>query len=138
MILIIGITGGCRGCELTNVKFSDIEDKNRFMVVRIPDTKTYIPRSFVIEAKFAKIVRKYIALRPKDVPTDRFFLNYRNSKCTKQAIGKNKFASTLNEVAQYLELPDANLYTGHCLGSTSATLLANQGASTRMIQQHGG
>ena len=43
------------------------------MVVRIPDTKTYIPRSFVIEAKFAKIVRKYIALRPKDVATDRFF-----------------------------------------------------------------
>ena len=43
------------------------------MVVRIPDTKTYILRPFVIKAKFAKIVRKYIVLRPKDVPADRFF-----------------------------------------------------------------
>ena len=83
-------------------------------------------------------MRKYIVLRPKDVPADCLFLNYRNSKCMKQVIGKNEFASTPKEVAQYLELPNANLSIGHCLCRTTATLLANQGASTPMMQKHGG
>ena len=93
------------------------------MIIRIPDTKNNVPRAFIIEEKFMQIVKKYMALRPKDVPTYRFFLNYKNDKCTRQVIGKNKFAKTPKEIAQYLGLPYAHLYTGHCFRRTSATLL---------------
>ena len=52
VILIIVITGGCRGGELPNIKYSDIEDKHSVMIIRIPDTKNNVPRAFVIEEKF--------------------------------------------------------------------------------------
>ena len=120
------------------MKVTDIEQQGRLLLVNIGDKKTYGARSFVIGAEYAEIVNKYKALRPKDVDrlTDRFFITYRNGKCTHQVIGKNKFTKTPGDIAKYLKLPDARLYTGHSLRRSSASLLVNQGADARTIQQH--
>lgn len=42
------------------------------------------------------------------------------------------------DIAQYLNLPDANLYTGHAFRRTSATLLADSGADITTLKRHGG
>ena len=55
MILIIGITGGCRGGDSLKVKFTDLENEGTFMVMKIPDTEMSLPRLFLIEAKYAEI-----------------------------------------------------------------------------------
>lgn len=108
------------------------------MLVKIPNNKTKIPRTFIVDGKFRNIVAKYEALRPKNVQSDRFFLNFQKGKCTLQVIGKNKFGKMPGDIAKYLNLPDAVLYTGHSFRRTSATLLADSGAGVQTLQRHGG
>ncbi|KAJ8910165.1 hypothetical protein NQ315_005768 [Exocentrus adspersus] len=42
------------------------------------------------------------------------------------------------KVAEYLNLPNSTLYTGHCFRRTSASLLADSGASIDVLKRHGG
>lgn len=78
----------------------DVQEHNGIFLVKIPDTKNKKPRSFVVEGNFYDIVKKNIDLRPRDVDTHRFFLNYQHGKCTKQPIGKNKFTSIPKQIAK--------------------------------------
>lgn len=108
------------------------------MLVALPDTKTKKHRSFTVNGEFFRIVKKYSELRPKDVNTNRFFMNYKHKKCTKQVIGKNKFAMMPRLIAEYLELPNPTEYTSHSFRRTSATLLADAGADITTLKRHGG
>ncbi|KAJ8985470.1 hypothetical protein NQ317_015009 [Molorchus minor] len=44
--LILGIAGACRTDELVNLTVDDIEDVGSSLIVKIPNTKTKIPRIF--------------------------------------------------------------------------------------------
>ncbi|KAJ3620904.1 hypothetical protein MTP99_004816 [Tenebrio molitor] len=44
MIKVMGVSGACRCCELTNLKISDVA----YLIVSIPDTKTGVSRKFTI------------------------------------------------------------------------------------------
>ncbi|KAJ8943298.1 hypothetical protein NQ317_007222 [Molorchus minor] len=46
--LILGIAGACRTDELVNLTVDDIEDVGSSLIVKIPTTKTKIPRIFVV------------------------------------------------------------------------------------------
>ncbi|KAJ8971278.1 hypothetical protein NQ317_001180 [Molorchus minor] len=46
--LILGIAGACRTEELVNLTVDDIEDVGSSLIVKIPNTKTKIPRIFVV------------------------------------------------------------------------------------------
>ncbi|KAJ8984118.1 hypothetical protein NQ317_017327 [Molorchus minor] len=46
--LILGIAGACRTDELVNLSVDDIEDVGSSLIVKIPNTKTNIPRIFVV------------------------------------------------------------------------------------------
>lgn len=108
------------------------------MIITLRDTKTKIDRTFVVrDASFA-VVQKYYALRPVDVKTDRFFLNYKNCKCTKQVMGRHKIAQMPKIIATYLEVPHPEQFTGHCFRRSSATILANTGANLITLKRHGG
>ncbi len=140
IVLIMGYFGGCRTQELLNMKLSDIEDRDKVMVVSIPDSKTGIPRKFTIvdEDEFIALtlLKFYMSLRPKGI--GRFFLNYRQNRCTSQPIGKNTFGKIPSKIASYLKLPDPSSFTGHCLRRTSATALADAGATMTNLKRHGG
>ncbi|KAJ8912461.1 hypothetical protein NQ315_002827 [Exocentrus adspersus] len=69
-----------------------------------------------------QLYRQYISVRPKEIKQRRFFLTYRNGRCTAQPVGKNTFGSIPSRIAKYLGYADAKMYTGHCLRRTSATL----------------
>lgn len=138
VIAVIGILGACRKSEMIQMKITDVKGYDDLIHVTIPDTKTHVPRSFTLTGEYHKIFQKYLELRPKDMTNDRFFINYQNGKCSRQVIGKNKIGKVPFEVALFLKLPEPQLYTGHCFRRTSATLLANSGASLTMIKQLGG
>ncbi|XP_044268814.1 uncharacterized protein LOC123013993 [Tribolium madens] len=144
MKICVVFAGALRNEELLNLKVSDIEHKETILVVHIPKTKTNRPRLFVITPEFEgkvnsiELFNKYLALRPKQTPYDRFFLTYRNGKCTVQPVGIHTFRSIPSKIANYLHLPEPSLYTGHCLRRTSATLFANAGGSKENLKRHGG
>ena len=41
-------------------------------------------------------------------------------------------------IAEYLELPDPELYTGYSFRCTSASILANAEADVERLKRHGG
>lgn len=108
------------------------------LLVKIPNTKNKIPRSFIIDGPFYDVVKKYEALRTTKTKNNHFFQNYQKGKCTAQPIGINKFGAMPKEVAKFLGLPDADCYTGHSFRRTSATLLADSGADILTLKRHGG
>lgn len=115
-----------------------MKEQGDLLMVDVPDTKTQKARRFVIAEDYVAPVKKYKGLRPKNVATDRFFLNYKQGKCTAQIIGKHKFASIPQEIARYLNIIDPENYTGHAFRRTSATLLADAGANMTTMKRHGG
>lgn len=138
MAAIFGLLGACRTDELVKITVDDITNHGNLILVKIPKTKTCVPRSFTVSDDYLRIVENYRQLRPDNVPTNRFFLNYQKGKCTSQVIGKNKFTAMPKRIAEFLKLPQSEKYTGHSFRRTSASVLANAGADMLTIKRHGG
>lgn len=121
--------------EFTKIKLSDLEDTGKKFIISIVQTKNDVPRNFIIGGDYYHIVKKYLDLRPDDMPTDRFFIQYRNGKCTRQVIGRDSIRAIPKIVAEHLKL-DVSKFTGHGLRRTSATLLSNTGANLDTVKLH--
>lgn len=130
--------GYCRGEELTQIKIQHINEQGQLLVVDLPPDITYKPRQFTINADMSEIVKKYMQLRFQNASTDRFFLTYRLGKLTNQPIGKNKFGCIPRQIATWLKLKNADLYTGHALRRTSTNLLSNAGGIMINLKHLGG
>ncbi|XP_045765066.1 uncharacterized protein LOC123867182 [Maniola jurtina] len=137
VILIFGVNGACRSNEMTALTINDIETYDNKMLVRVRGCSKN-DRMFIVQDELLKVVQKYQKLRPVGIKSDRFFLNFKNGKCTKQVVGRHKIAAIPKRIATYLDLPDAESYTGHCLRRSSATLLASAGANVLTLKRHGG
>lgn len=120
----------------------DIDDRDSVLVITVPKTKTNRKRVFTIindeTISGVQLYKKYADLRPKNVNHRRFFIQYKNNKCTLQPVGKNTFGAIPKSIAQFLKLPNADKYTGHTFRRTSATLLADSGADITSVKRHGG
>ncbi|XP_043481887.1 uncharacterized protein LOC122510983 isoform X1 [Leptopilina heterotoma] len=138
VIAIFGIFGALRGDELVKVTTKDVERQGSLYLIKVRVTKNLNPQSFVIPEQFSSYLEKYINLRPKNVTTDRFFLNYQSGKCTVQVIGKNKIAKVPQKIAQFLKLEDYKNYTGHSFRRSSATILVDAGANMTTLRRLGG
>ncbi|XP_014216390.1 uncharacterized protein LOC106645125 isoform X1 [Copidosoma floridanum] len=134
--LIIGVTGACRREELRALKIENLRFENSILIISIPNTRTRVARTFVIEGEYFNIIDKYVKLRPPYAPPN-LFLYVKNDQCTNQPIGKNKMGTIPKEIATWLGLPSAEKYNGHTYRSTSKTLLSNFGASTAVIKRNG-
>lgn len=82
--------------------------------------------------------QQYFSLRPKQVKHRKLFVFYNNGRCSVQPVGINTFGRIPKEIALFLNIPDANLFTGHCFRRTSATFLADSGADILTVKRHGG
>lgn len=115
-----------------------------YVLIEIPNTKTNVRREFTISSgniegvNLVEMFRKYSSLRPSPIEHSRFFLGYRNGKCTRQCVGINSIGGFPKKIAEFLELPNAGNYTGHCFRRTSATILADAGADITTLKRHGG
>lgn len=141
--LIMGVSGGCRICELVAMSTNNVDDRGSVLVVKIPDTKTYKERIFTVvngsnNINAIDVFQKYKKLRPQNVPHTRLFLNYKNEKCTVQPVGFNTFSKMPQKIAEFLGLENAGDYTGHSFRRSSASLLAEAGADLSILKRHGG
>ncbi|XP_074111395.1 uncharacterized protein LOC141535381 isoform X2 [Cotesia typhae] len=142
-VLIIGVCGATRRAEICGLTIDNVIDTGSKFIVTIQHVVKKIPvRRFSIEDDFYTLVKKYVSLRP--VPkspgqkmSNRFFLNYQKSKCTRQAIGINKIGGTPKRIAQFLNLSDANEYTGHCFRRTTEKLLKDVNVDMRSLSRYG-
>lgn len=139
--LIFGIYGATRADELTNVALSDVKIHGEVIVVKIGKRKSNVIRTITIENDYAAYVWKYINYRPSKTHNERFFLNFRNGKCTTQPIGRNKFLEMPKKIAKFLKLPNAENFSGHSFRCTAAALAADEGddrrADIRTLKRHG-
>ncbi|XP_071057093.1 uncharacterized protein [Onthophagus taurus] len=139
VVLIIGISGACRCDELVNLTLNDVESLGSVIRVTIPDSKTNKSRSFtIIGDKYINLYQKYVALRPQDFESRRFFFKYLNGKCCRMVMGIHVIGKIPLKVATYLNLPQPNEYTGHSLRRTSATLLVDGGGDLTCLKRLGG
>ena len=136
--LIFGINGAMRGCELVNLAMKHLTFHDRILQVDVPASRTETNRSFTIDEKFYDTVKKYMNMRPENIVSGRFFVNYQKGKCTSQFIGKHKFSKMPKEIALFLGLENSDMYTGHAFRRTAATLLAQSGASMVRLKDLGG
>lgn len=147
-----GFLGACRSDEIYNAKMEHISKMvgskdDQIFLIDVPDNKTNNPRAFTVSGEFFDIFDRYISLRPEDVTTNRFFLNYQNGRCTKQVIGINKISKNASRVAKFLGIPQTDNvknkkirknFTGHALRRTSASTAANNGADLARVKALGG
>lgn len=117
---------------------NDIEDFGSKLLIKIPDNKTKKPRSFVINETYMPLYRKYVACRPENFESCRFFFKYSNGKGCRQVVGVHQFGKMPQIVAKFLNLPNADEYTGHRFRRSSATILVNAGADLIALKRHGG
>ncbi|KAJ8914729.1 hypothetical protein NQ315_017439 [Exocentrus adspersus] len=118
VVTIVGISGACHREELTCLTIDDVEDKGDLLN--------------------KKQCTKKIDLRLSNTPHRRFFANYKHGKCTVQCVGINSIGKMPSNIAGFLKLQNPEMYTGHSFRRTSATMLANSGASITNIKRHGG
>lgn len=138
MIAIFGMTGACRSYELPNVTIENIKLKDDIYLVEIHRTKNSVLRTFTITGEMTSYVRKYAMLRPANVQTNRFFINYQRGKCSSQPIGINKFRKNSQKIAEYLQLQNPASYTGHSFRRTSSTTFVDAGAHITAFKQEEG
>ena len=74
---------------------------------------------------------RYVELVPSGA--ERFFVQFRGGKFTKQPVGKSGIAA----VAEFLGVPDVDSFTGHSLRVSAATVLADSGASECNLKRFG-
>ena len=144
LILVIGIFGGCRSIELTNMTVDDIKvDNEETMSITIQDSKNgprwfSLPRSDSPWDVYPKY-RKLVNMR-KDIKTKRLFLNLKMTKKDKQTntpLGVNTIGSFPMKIAERLKMPKAKSYTGHSYRRTGTTLLAEGGVDAVRLMRFG-
>lgn len=108
----------------------DIEEYAEGIEVRITYTRGHFVRKFIISnhpfrgVGMLDIVNKYRGLRPSKIEHKKFFIGYRQGKCTVQAVGLNCFGSMPKQIAEFLHLPSPNRYTGQCFRRSSKLFLS--------------
>lgn len=138
VVCLFGMFGAMRGGELAKLAFKDVSEQGNLFVVWVKNTKTKENRFFAITGPCCAVVKKYIELRAPDAETDKFFTNYQNGQCLQQVIGKQKFTKMPRRIAHYLELQNAEKYTGHSFRRSSASMYANAGAGSDAVKNLGG
>lgn len=142
--MIIGLSGACRREELTNMLVENVIDEGSVFRITLPNTKTKVMREFFVTSgnipglNMVELVRQYVKIRPCNTNHLRFFVTYRNKKCTKQPVGIHTFGKMPKVIATFLNLPRPEEYTGHCFRRSSASFLADSGADLCTVKRHGG
>lgn len=142
-VLVFGLYGACRRDELLKLTIDDIDDHEKYVLVKLRDTKTHTPRSFVIPDVSStfnpyEFYRRYASLRPPHVTTRRFFLGYREGKCVSQPAGMHTIGGVPKRVATFLGLDHPENYTGHCLRRSGASMVAESCGNILPVKQIGG
>ncbi|XP_044752134.1 uncharacterized protein LOC123312026 [Coccinella septempunctata] len=140
--LIFGVAGALRKDELYRLRKNDVQDIGTKFLVTVQSSRSHSNRIFTVvdndEHTVLVLIRRYISLRLANTPHDKFFVFYRNDKCTVQPVGSNTFAKLPSIIADFLKLEQPLLYTGHCFRRSSASIHSDSGSEFSTIKHLGG
>lgn len=129
MAAIFGVIGACSIDDLLRLEKDHVADDGEEFVVTIPKKyENETDKSFTVSKPYYATVKKYIQARvskDRKDKTNRFFLYYKNGKCTNQPIGIHGLSKIPRNIALYLNLPEPEKYLGTSLKKTTATLVGN-------------
>ena len=144
LVAITGFYGGLRACELTALTWEDVVFSQEGILIKIVKSKTdragigsikLLPKH---DEKELCCLNYYTLYKSQvSISAGRLFCQFQNGKFIKAPLGKNTIASVPQAIATFLHLDNPELYTGHALRVTSATVLADQGANTLALKRHG-
>lgn len=134
----MGLYGACRSDELYNLQIFNVIDRQSVIIVTLSDITNKGGRSFCITdsecgVSVLEIVRKYIGLRPKNVPHTKFFLIYRQNKCIAQPVGIHTLYKIPKKIADFLNLPNSEMFTGSCFRRSAALMSANSASAVDLM-----
>lgn len=112
---IFGVNGVHSSRKLVTVMIDHVKIYDDLILVTIPKSEISAKHTFTVTGKFFTIMNKYISLRPEHQANNRFFLQYKDEKCTMSPIGRNKFFEMPRRIAKYLKLPKQMRYSGEIL-----------------------
>lgn len=144
LVLLAGFYGGLRCCELVELTWEDVVYATEGILLKIRFSKT--DRAGIGATKLLPaIVEDAISplhyfLLYKEAVADRagrLFRKFANGKFTKAPVGKNTIAAIPRTIAIFLGLSNPEIYTGHSFRVSSATVLADEGASSITLKRHG-
>jgi integrase len=144
LIVLTGFYGGLRSCELVALTWADIVLTPEGILVNIARSKTDQAGVGAVKLLPANQDRalcptEYFAMYKAQVPhpEGRLFRWFQDGKFTKAPLGKTTITGVPRTVAAFLCLENPNMYTGHALRVTSATVLADEGANSLALKRHG-
>jgi integrase len=135
--------GVCRIADIIYLSFDDVHVQENEVVIDIKRAKAAaseahsrftIPRSD--GCGVVALFKTYIDAQCDK--TGRFWHHIRNGRWTTLPVGHNVLAATPERIARALHLENPARYTGHCFRRTSATALANAGATLLELKRAGG
>ncbi|PSN34013.1 hypothetical protein C0J52_20726 [Blattella germanica] len=82
--------------QVVQIKVNDVEDVGSAFIESISDPKTHVEQNFVVSGNFESndllsLCCKYSAVLSPITGIDKFFVSYRNGKCSKEVAGINMF-----------------------------------------------
>lgn len=144
--VILGYFGGLRCADLISINCDDCDfNENTGMWVTYTVSKQRgeeIKNKFNIPLHYCQYLENYDhALYRCNASEGRLFKTYRKRQdgstyYTKQPMGIHLIRKFTVKVAEFLNLPNAELYTGHSLRRSGANTLAEAGVSTTQLKKH--
>jgi integrase len=145
LVFLIGVFGALRSEELAAMMFSDIDKiDEESLRITVRTSKTDKAGNgfqfFAVSTKTINIVSLLEAYKSKVVnpePETRLFRREMKDGFGQAVLGKNFFYEFPKKIATFLNLSEADLYTGHSIRRTAATWLADEGFTTLQMQRFG-
>lgn len=141
----IGYSGGLRLTDLVNLQWSDLECKaitGYWVNYKVSKQKQEVWNRFNIPQNYSVYIDNYFnVLKSFSVSDGRVFKCMRKNKLglyyyTVQPMGEHSIAQFTKKIAVFLKLEKPDLYTSHSLKRSSATTVAEAGASAAELKKH--
>ncbi|XP_037043342.1 uncharacterized protein LOC119079498 isoform X1 [Bradysia coprophila] len=124
-VTVFAMCVSTRSDTLTNIKMEQVTDNGTDILVRVPNAATKQIKVCTIRGKLVDFVRKYMRLRPIALATRRFFIQYRDNRCSAQHIGKHAIAKMPQKIAEFLGWPESEIMGGLSFRRISDSITAN-------------
>ncbi len=142
LICIFAIFGALRSSEVVQLTWEDVTYLNGDLFVKVNRAKNGGQASFLIPRKIGEYEvgpdwKSYVDKVPHKKDRIWFTPNRARDSYTDQYVGRNSIGGYAAEIAEFLEKENSSEFTGHAFRRTSATILADLGATILDLKRHG-
>lgn len=141
-ISLFGFFGGLRCADMTTIMCEGVEYNSvtgfwvEYTVSK--NSKEVVKNKFNVPTSHSVSISKYVdILKAKNMFSGRFFKGFREPDVyINQPMGVHTISKAGKKIAEFLELPNMNTFTGHTFRRSSATACAELNTSTSLMKQH--